>query len=170
MNRQEKKEFVEVFSGLLNEYSCMLVVRQSGLKCGVFSGLRVSARKSGGVLKVVKNNLAKRVFGEDREECSDFFKGPVAVLFSQDAVSAAKILVDFSKKREDKFQIVAGLLEGKALTNKEIQELASLPPLDQMRGILLGVLASPASRLVGVLSECQRSFLRVLNGFIQKQQ
>lgn len=170
VNRSEKKLFVEKFSESCGSYPCMIVVRQVGLSADAVSQLRKSAKAGGVAFQVVKNNLAKRAFLNDESGIREWFKGPLGVFFSQDPVAASKIIDDFSKKREDKFYPLGGLLDGKNLSSGDIKRLATLPSLDQLRGQILSLINGPASKLVRTIKEPSQALARVLSAHIKKQE
>jgi large subunit ribosomal protein L10 len=170
VNRSEKKLFVEKFSESCGSYPCMIVVRQVGLSASAVSLLRKSARAGGVVFQVVKNNLAKRAFEGDASGIRDCFKGPLGVFFSQDPVAASKIIDDFSKKREDSFYPIGGILNNKNLSREDIKRLATLPTLDQLRSQILGMLMAPATKLVGTINAPAQSLVRVMSAKNKKQE
>ena len=58
-------------------------------------------RDAGATLKVAKNRLAKLALdGTDVEHISDLFQGPVAIAYSDDPVTAPKIVSDFAKSTD----------------------------------------------------------------------
>ena len=170
MTRSEKKLFVEKFSESCGSYPCMIVVRQVGLSAEAFTQLRNSARSGGASFQVVKNNLAKRAFLNDASGAQEWFKGPMGVFFSQDPVSASKVIAEFSKKRESNFYPIGGILNGKNLSKEDISQLATLPSLDQLRGQILSLLNGPASKLVRTIQEPGQSLARILSAYNKKQE
>jgi len=170
VTRSEKKLFVEKFSESCGSYPCMIVVRQVGLSAEAFTQLRKSARSGGASFQVVKNNLAKRAFLNDENGAQEWFKGPMGVFFSQDPVSASKVIEEFSKKREKNFYPIGGILNGKSLSKEDIKHLATLPSLDQLRAQFIGLLNAPASKLLRTFKEPSQSLVRVLSAYIKKQE
>jgi large subunit ribosomal protein L10 len=170
MNRSEKKLFVEKFSESYGSHPCMIVVRQVGLSADAFAKLRKSARSGGASFQVVKNNLAKRAFLGDDSGVREWFKGPMGVFFTQDPVSASKIIEEFSKKREDKFYPIGGILNGKSLSKEDIKRLATLPSLDQLRGQILSLISGPASSLLRTVKEPSQALVRVLSAYNKTQE
>ena len=114
--------------------------------------LRSKIRGSQAQYKVLKNTLAKIVVKDTPlEGMTSLFKGPTALAFSEDPVSAAKATVKFSESN-DKLIIVGGYMEGKVLSSEEVKALAKLPSLEELRSKILSVLVAPATRLA-VLSK-----------------
>jgi large subunit ribosomal protein L10 len=108
-------------------------------------------RKAGAQFRVAKNRLAKRAAeGTPYAGVIELFKGPTALAFSADAVSAAKVAAAFAKKN-DKLQLIGGGLAGSLLDPAAVRALAELPSLEELRGKLVGLLQAPAARLIAVL-------------------
>lgn len=168
MTRSEKNLFVQTFAQSFGEHACMIVVRQSGLSASAVTTLRRNARSGGVTFQVVKNNLAKRIFQGDHASVQDWFKGPLGVILAQDPVAAAKVVEEFSKKRETEFYPIGGLFQGKVVTRAEIKQLSELPGLPQLRAQLLGALNAPAVKLLRTMKEPSAAFVRVLSAYINK--
>jgi large subunit ribosomal protein L10 len=90
------------------------------------------------------------------------FSGPTAIGSSEDPVMAAKILVDFAKTN-DKLVIIGGGLQDKHLSKIDIEALAKLPSLNDLRSKLVGLLQAPASKLLRVTIEPASQVLRTIS-------
>jgi len=90
------------------------------------------------------------------------FKGPTAIGSSNDPVMAAKVLVDFAKDNE-KLIIIGGGLEDKPLSKTDVEALAKLPSLNDLRGKIVGLLQAPASKLVRLTMEPASQVLRTIS-------
>jgi large subunit ribosomal protein L10 len=95
------------------------------------------------------------------------FKGPTAIALSSDPVAAAKVAVEFAKTNE-KLEIVGGALNSQVLDAAGIKALATLPSLDELRGKLLGMLQTPATRIASVLQAPAGQLARVLRAKADK--
>ncbi len=113
--------------------------------------------------RVGKNSVLRRAAADsDVAHVIDRFEGPTAVAISYgDAVGLAKILVDFAKEYEV-FELKAGVLDGSAIEPEEIGTLATLPPLDELRGRLIGVIQASAGKLARLVSEPGAQLARVV--------
>ncbi len=92
------------------------------------------------------------------KDLDSFFNGPTAVLFSPDAVSAAKVISKFSETY-DKLKIKSGVMEDKIITIAEIKALSKLPSREQLLASLLAQLQAPAQALVRQLSAPMQNFV-----------
>jgi len=111
---------------------------------------------------VTKNRLARLALaGTKFEQLSALFTGPTAIAYSRDPVAAAKVAVEFAGKN-DKLIIVGGALEARQLDVEGVKALATMPSLDELRGKLLGMLNTPATRIAAVLQAPGGQLARVL--------
>lgn len=168
MDRSEKRAFVSSFRETLKANDLVVVVRQKGLTVAEADQLRSQARSFEAGFKVVKNSLARLcINGTPCEALDSFFVGPTAIAFSKSPVAAAKAVVEFSKKNE-KLQVVAGVLQGRLLDVPALKTLADLPSLEELRAQLLGVVMAPATRLAGVLGAPAQQLARVISAYAEK--
>jgi large subunit ribosomal protein L10 len=112
---------------------------------------------------VVKNTLLERAAADTPAAALvDELRGPTVLAISfGDPVGLARLLVGFAKDVEV-FKLKAGVLAGRKLDRSEIAELATLPPLDQLRARLVGLLQAPATKLARLVSEPGAQIARVL--------
>jgi large subunit ribosomal protein L10 len=165
VDRTQKQQVVETLQRDLAGTACIVVTHQSGLNVAEVTQLRRQVRDAGASFRVTKNRLAKRaIAGTVFEPLSPMFTGPTAVAFSRDPVAAAKVVVEFAN-RNDKLTIVGGGLAGRQLAADEVKELAVLPPLDELRGKLIGLLQTPAIRVAAVLQAPAGQIARVLAAY-----
>ena len=119
-------------------------------------------RNSNCRFKVTKNKIVKLALKNTKfEHLDDLFTGPTAIGSSEDAIAPAKVLVDFSKESE-KIKIIGGGFEAKSLSVDEINNLASLPSLDEVRAKLVGLLMAGPTKLVRTIKEPSSRMARIL--------
>jgi large subunit ribosomal protein L10 len=169
MDRIQKQQVVETLQRDLAETACVVVTHQSGLNVTEATQLRRQVRSAGADYRVTKNRLTKRALvGTAFEPLSSMFTGPTAIAFSHDPIAAAKAVVEFAN-RNDKLTIVGGGLAGRQLDPSEVRELASLPSLEELRGKLVGLICTPATRLASVLQGPAGQIARVLVAYAEHQ-
>ena len=119
-------------------------------------------RNSNCKFKVTKNKIVKLALKNTKfEHLDSLFTGPTAIGSSEDAIAPAKVLVDFSKESE-KIKIIGGGFETKSLSVDEINNLASLPSLDEVRSKLIGLLMASPTKLVRTIKEPPSRMARIL--------
>lgn len=162
MDRSQKSSQVTSLRERFDGATLVVITRQSGLTVAESTELRRRMSKAGAGYKVTKNRLARLALeGTKFTELASMFTGPTAVALSVDPVAAAKVAVEFAKSN-DKLEIVGGALNAQVLDAAGIKALATLPSLDALRGKLLGMLQTPATRIASVLQAPAGQLARVL--------
>ncbi len=169
LTRAKKKEVVEDVSVALGGAEVLILAHNKGMTVAEVSDLRVKMRAAGARYKVAKNRLTKiAAKGTVFEPLSEQLKGPVGLAYSADPVAAAKVAVDFAKGN-DRFVILGGAFGERALNVKDVEALASMPSLDQLRGKLIGLLQAPAQRIASVLQAPAGQVARVIGAHARKE-
>ncbi|HEV2670564.1 MAG TPA: 50S ribosomal protein L10 [Gemmatimonadales bacterium] len=157
MNRTkaQKQEMVTTLAEQVGKSQTIYVTDFTGLNVAHITDLRRRLRAVGVEYVVVKNTLARRALTEQQLKdggLEAFLAGPTALaLAGEDPVGAAKVLVDFAKEFE-KPAIKVGLVEGKAVTQAQVKQLAALPSKTQLLAQLGGALQAPMAGFLGVLN------------------
>ena len=168
VDRAEKSQLVDTLATVFQDTGVIVCARYSGLTVAQMTILRAKMREAGGGVRVAKNRLVKLALkGTDAESISDLFEGPTVVAFSKDPVAAAKVAVDFAKIN-DKLVIRGGAMGPTALDAEGVKALATLPSLDELRGKLVGLIASPATKVAQVLNAPAAQLARVLSAYAEK--
>lgn len=150
MNRDEKKQLLDELHGLIDGSEVVVISHYKGLTVAEVSELRDAVRKAGAGFRVTKNRITKLALkGTKFEGLTDLFKGPTAIAFASDPVSACKACVNFAKDNE-KLVIIGGALSTGALTIDDIKRLATIPSLDELRAKIIGLLQAPGAQLARV--------------------
>jgi large subunit ribosomal protein L10 len=121
---------------------------------------------------VVKNTLARIALTDGPcDALKDQLKDCCAIAFGyDDPVIAAKILTQFAKKN-DKFSVKFGALEGKYLDEKALAELATLPGKEELLAKLLGTMNAVPQNFVCLFANLVRNMLYALTAIKdQKEQ
>jgi len=168
VNRHQKEDFISSLQENLSSASLVVVTRQSGLTVAESTNLRNQMREVGAEFKVIKNTLARIALKDTKfSSIIDLLSGPTSIAYSIDPVAAAKVAVNFSEKNE-KLQVVGGALGEKALTHQQVQALAKLPSLDEMRAKLMGTIQAPARQLASVVQAPARQVAQVISAYAKK--
>ncbi len=169
MNRIEKQNLIEATNAKLKKAGIALVVHNKGLTVAEMSVLRGKMREAGAEFKVTKNRLAK-IATQDTAYAglADMLKGPTVIATASEPVAVAKGLVDFAKTN-DRLVIVGGIFGEKVLTIKDIETLAKLPSLNELRAKIVGMLQTPATRIACILQAPGSQVARVIAAKSQKE-
>ena len=104
MDKIQKKEFVKKIKETLSGIGLLVITHYNGLKTSETDELRLKLREVGGAFQVTKNSLMQLVLKENKnKELKVLFTGPVAIMYSKDEVSAAKIAVNFFKEHDKNY-------------------------------------------------------------------
>ncbi len=151
LNRSEKQAVIEEVTGLAKKAQTLVMAEYRGITVADMTKLRIDARSKNVNLSVLKNTLARRaVVGSAFEVVSEQMTGPLIYGFSEDAVSAAKVLADFAKTNE-KLVLRGGVFAGRILDVNAVKQLANIPSKEVLLAQLCGLLMSPISRTAVVL-------------------
>src|ERR1700716_2511075 len=167
--RPEKASIVSDLAEKLNRSPFVLVTDYQRMKVDQFGDLRNRLAPAGAEVQVVKNSFLKRAMSDSGlPDVADKLTGQTAVVTGEkDVAPVAKILKLFAKE----FKIAAlkiGVVDKALLSTQEVETLAELPSREILLGQLLGLLLSPATKLVRVLNEPGSAFARLLNARASK--
>jgi large subunit ribosomal protein L10 len=167
---EDKKALVAEVNATATVALSAVAAEYSGLTVSQMTEFRAKARAQGVFVKVVKNTLAKRAIEGTEFEClKEVLQGPLVLAFStEDPGSAARVVKDFAKDNV-KLVTTAVAVGGQVYPASDLERLASLPTLDQARGMLLGVFLAPASQLVRTLAEPSAMLVRTLAAYGEKK-
>jgi len=126
--------------------------------------LRKTVKEAGGEYKVVKNNLAQKASeGLSSEPLFEKLAGMTSIAYTKgDVVALAKALTGYAKANPV-FVFKAGLVEGRVIDVKGINDLSSLPSKDEIYAKLLYVIQAPAQQLVTAMNGVGRNLAVVVD-------
>lgn len=168
MDRAQKQEMITELNGVFNGAAVVVVSHYSGMSVSEMSALRQRMGNANAKVKVIKNRLAKRALeGTPSIGILDLLTGPTVIAYSADPVAAAKVAMEYAKEN-DKFIIRGGAMGLTVLDKQGVENLASLPSLDELRARLVGMISTPATRIAGVLAAPAGQLARVLRAHADK--
>ena len=150
MNREEKAQLLNEMNSVISGSESIVISHYRGLTVAEMGELRKKARELGAELKVTKNRITRLALkGTKFEALDDLFKGPTIMAYASDPISACKLCVEFAKANE-KFLVVGGALSSGTLSMAEIERLATIPSMDELRAKIIGLLQAPGAALARV--------------------
>ena len=162
MNRKEKEELVESLHKTFLDTESIIVTHINGLTVSETTELRSNMRDANCRFKVTKNRIVKLALKKTKfEYLNELFTGPTAIGLSKDAISPAKVLVKFTKENE-KIKIIGGGIDENSLSVQDINNLATLPSLDEIRSKMIGLLMAGPTKLVRTIKEPMSRVARIL--------
>ena len=151
MNKEQKKNYITEMTAQFENSKAVMVTHYQGLTMPQLDELRSKMREHGIVFKITKNRITKLALEKTRcKELSKLFTGPTAVALSSDAITSAKILTNFSKENSN-LKILGGIMGEDILDVTGVQNVATLPSLDEARAKIVGILRSPAQKIASIL-------------------
>jgi large subunit ribosomal protein L10 len=132
--------------------------------------LRKALRPTGAKYRVVKNTLAERAGkGTKVEEALKNLTGVTSIAYTEgDPVALAKALAKYVKDNPE-FSFKSGVVEGKVISVKEIESLATMPSKDELYSKLLFLLNAPAQRLVTTMNAVGRDLAVVIGQGVEQK-
>jgi len=170
VSRAKKSGQVEKLSEDLKNVSSLIVTTYSKLTVAQDYELRKTLRSSGAKYQVVKNTLAERAAkGTKVEGVLKDLAGVTSIAYTQgDPVALAKALSKYAKDNPE-FTFKAGVVEGRVISIKEIETLATMPSREEIMAKLLFLINAPAQRLVTAISAVGRNLAVVVNQGVKEQ-
>ena len=170
--RAEKKLIVEELSKQVSASPFVLLAEYKGMTVTQFSNLRKKLRGVAAECHVVKNTTLRHAAKEaGLPDLNAALTGMTAVVVGgakSDISAAAKILKQFGKEFE-KPKMKLCVMGREVLTSEQVAAVADLPSLDVLRGQLIGLIQSPATKLAVVLGAPASQLARLLKAHADKE-
>ncbi|MGA3197329.1 MAG: 50S ribosomal protein L10 [Terriglobales bacterium] len=170
VTRAKKVEQVEKLGGELKNVSSVIVATYTKLTVAKDFELRKALRTSGAKYRVVKNTLAERAGkGTKIEDALKKLEGVTSIAYTEgDPVAMAKALSKYAKDNPE-FTFKTGVVEGRVISLKEIEALATMPSKEELYSKLLFLLNAPAQRLATTMAAVGRNLAVVVNQGVQEK-
>ena len=151
MNKEQKKNYISEMESKFQDNEAVLVTHYQGLTMTQLDDLREKMREHGIKFQITKNRITKLALANTKcKELTNLFTGATAVAFSNDAIISARILSKFAKDNEH-LKLLGGIMNGDVLDQAGVLIVANLPTLDEARAKIVGILATPPSKIVSIL-------------------
>jgi large subunit ribosomal protein L10 len=173
MKKEDKERLVAELTERLRTTETLLVADYRGLTMPQIDELRSKLIEHGARFAVVKNTLTRRAAeAAGSDALLAMLEGPTAIAFLEsegDPVAVAKALVDAARDTKV-LEVRGGLLEGRPIEAGEIESLAKLPPVDILRGQVLGAITAPLTAIVGLFTAPLQDLYGLLDARIEQLQ
>ncbi len=171
ITKTRKEELLAQYDELIQSSRAIFLAEYSGMNVKRMNALRDRVYEAEGTLHVTKNTLFKIALEKSNKKVpADFLEGQLATGFAlKEAPSLAKVLVDFAKE-EEKVTLRGGFLGNDFVSAQQIEALAKLPSLDQLRAQLIGVISAPARNVASVVAGGVRQVVNVIDAYAKKEE
>jgi large subunit ribosomal protein L10 len=171
VKKDDKERLVAELTERLRTTETLLVADYRGLTMPQIDELRTKLLEHGARFAVVKNTLTRRAAeAAGNDTLLALLEGPTAIAFLEsggDPVAVAKALVDAARETRV-LEVRGGLLEGRPVELSEIESLAKLPPLDALRGQVLGAITAPLTAIIGLFTAPLQDLYGLLDARIEQ--
>jgi len=171
VKKQDKERVVEELTERLKTSDTLLVADYRGLTMPQIDSLRTRLIESGARFSVVKNTLTRRAAeAAGADALLALLEGPSAIAFLEadgDMVAAAKALAD-SARETRVLAIRGGIMQGRTVSAEEVESLAKLPPIDVLRGQVLGAIIAPLTALQGLVTAPLQNLYGLIDARIEQ--
>jgi large subunit ribosomal protein L10 len=172
MLRKEKERVVAGLVERLRSSDTLIVADYRGLSVTEIDDVRTKLLEHGARFAVVKNRLTKRAAEEAGVEALvELLEGPSAIAFVEagDMVAVARTLSE-TARRTRVLVVKGGILQGAPVDAKGIEELATLPPADVLRGQVLGAIVGPLSSIVALVNAPLQDLVGLIDARVEQLQ
>ena len=173
MKKEDKERLVTELTERLKSTDTLLVADYRGLTMPQIDDLRSKLLEHGARFAVVKNTLTRRAAeAAGSDTLLALLEGPTAIAFLEsdgDPVAVAKALVDAARETRV-LELRGGMLEGRPVEPGEIESLAKLPPLDILRGQVLGAVTAPLTGIVALFTAPLQDLYGLIDARIEQLQ
>jgi large subunit ribosomal protein L10 len=155
MQREDKERVVAELTEKLRTADTLIVADYRGLTMPQIDGLRSRLLEHGARFSVVKNTLTRRAAeAAGADQLLALLEGPSAIAFIEadgDAVAVAKAFADTARETRV-LAVRGGIMQGRSISGGDVEELAKLPPLEILRGQVIGAVIAPLNNLLALVS------------------
>ena len=171
MQKDEKERVVAELTERLRVAETLIVADYRGLTMPQIDALRGRLVEHGARFTVVKNTLTRRAAeAAGVDALLALLEGPSAIAFIEsdgDMVAVAKAMAD-SARETRVLEIRGGLMQGRAISAADVDELAKLPPVETLRGQVLGAIIAPLTELLGLVNAPLQNLVGLIDARIEQ--
>jgi large subunit ribosomal protein L10 len=166
LHKDDKERIVGELTERLRDAETLIVADYRGLTMPQIDELRSRLLEHGARLTVVKNTLTRRAAeAAGADALLALLEGPTAIAFIEadgDPVAVAKALADTARTTRV-LEVRGGIMQGRSITGDDVEQLSKLPPLEALRGQVIGAVIAPLTQLAALVS----APLQNLHGLIE---
>lgn len=154
ITKQKKEEILAGVTDAVANSESIVFVNFHGLSVSDTTSFRKGLRGNDVSYKVAKKTLVKRALDAANVEGDmPTLDGELAIAYGADLLAPAREVYNFQKDHKEEVQILGGVYEGKYMNRDEMVNIASIPPLEVLRGQFVNLINTPIQQLVVGLSQ-----------------
>ena len=152
MDRGQKEAVVGELGNIFSDSGVVVIAQYAGLSVAEMTDLRSRMREAGGAVRVAKNRLAKIALeGTPCEGMGKYLQGQNVFAFSEDPVTAAKVVEAYAKDN-DKLVVVGGAMGEDILDPNGVKAVAAMPSREELIATVVGMIGAPGGNLVAAIT------------------
>lgn len=157
--RAEKQLLLDEIRDKIEGTSSFIVARYQGMTTEKARTFRDIVAQAKGEFEVVRKRVfLKAVQAAGLQLNVEILKGHIGVIFTDaDPAELSKIALKYSEENEKAIQIIAGQIQGEIYSGEDLEALAKLPPLEELRAQFLGLLEAPMGQTLAVMDAVMTS-------------
>jgi large subunit ribosomal protein L10 len=162
--RKEKQIHLDQIKDKIEDSSAMMLMSYSKLDANATAEFREELAKAGGDLMVVPKRIFLKAASQSGIEFQrEKLQGHIGVIFTQDdPVAPAKVLYEYQKDNKEKLEVLGGQFEGSKIAPEDVEQIAKLPGMQEMRAQFIGILEAPLSGFLSTQEALLSSLMHCL--------
>jgi large subunit ribosomal protein L10 len=172
ISRTRKEVLVAQYTDLIEQSEAIILTEYKGMSVKSMEGLRQKVREVNGSFFVTKNTLLQYALEQtDTPVPEELLLGQVATGFAAqgEVAGLAKALVDYAKN-DNHLVVKGGIMGAELLTSDQVEALAKLPSLDELRAQIIGLVSAPARNIASTVASGVRQVVNVLDAYAKKEE
>lgn len=150
--RREKQMLLDEIKEKIENANGLIVARYKSLSGAKSRLLRDTVATANGEFEVVKKRIFSKAMKQSRYKCDvEHFTGDIGIFFAfDDAVALSKVALKYGDANNGAIELVGACVEGSWLSASEINVLAKLPGINEMRSQIVGTIAAPMQEILAL--------------------
>ncbi|MCC6616019.1 MAG: 50S ribosomal protein L10 [Anaerolineae bacterium] len=172
ITRERKEELVSLYGERLSSSDGIIIAEYSKMSVAQVNELRKRLREVGATYAVTKNTLFVIALRDAGWPVPDeLLVGPVGVVFGNGNLpAAAKVVRKFITDFPDNLSAKGGIIAGAAFDAAQVEKIADLPTMDEIRAQLAGLIVTPAAQIAGLLQSATSQVVNVVQAYLDEQE
>ena len=171
MHKEDKEQVVAELTERLRTAETLIVADYRGLTMPQIDRLRERLIDHGARFRIVKNTLTRRAAeAAGADALLALLEGPSAIAFVEadgDPLAVAKALSD-SVRETRVLALKGGVMQGRTISGEDVEALAKLPPLEILRGQVIGAVIAPLNAILGLVNAPLQNLHGLLDARIEQ--